>query len=102
MPVFDNKKDFEEYEKHEQLPLSAYSSLTASIDKNHDLRAYKNNSDLVCSRCGADLGFLVYSRQVECEALKPRKKRIPRRSFVDYQTEPATSDVPDFELVSPV
>ena len=102
MPVFDNKQDFDEYEKRAALPISAYTSLSASINKNHDLRAYKENADLVCSRCGADLGFLVYSRQVECHAVevkKNKKKRLPRHCLAGFEP---VSDVPDFELVSPV
>ena len=100
--MFDNKQDFDEYEKRAALPISAYTSLSASINKNHDLRAYKENADLVCSRCGADLGFLVYSRQVECHAVevkKNKKKRLPRHCLAGFEP---VSDVPDFELVSPV
>lgn len=97
MPVFSTQSEFQEFEKRERLPLVAYSSLTASINKNHDLRAYTGQSDLICSRCSADLGFLVYSRQVECEAMKERKRGNPRRSLAN--SEPL-SDAPDFELVS--
>lgn len=103
MPVFSTQQEFSEYEKRAVLPIEAYNSLSLSINENHDLRAYKESSDLVCRRCGSSLGFLVYSRQVECEASKPKKKRHRRRAIGGYQTDDVKADdVPDFELVSPI
>ena len=64
--TIDSNEEFLNYEKSVDYPIMAYNMLVRSVRNNHYFGNVPGVAGDVCSGCGQDFTYLVYSKQVEC------------------------------------